>query len=305
MTFPSLSIVIPTHNTCELVLQCLASLAEGGVEPIEVVVVDDASQDGTVEAVRVAHPGIEVVETGRNLGFSGAANLGFERTSADLVLVLNSDTEVCRQSLVALVAAFDEDESLGVAGAELLNPDGTPQWRAGRWPSRAWLFAQASGLGAVASRLPGRRGAGASSTGSVDWVSGAAIAVRRAVWTSCGPFDDEYRFYCQDLDLCWSANQAGFGVAVVPGFYVLHHLGGTISSNAGSVGSFHPGSMWPDLVRFIGKNHGPTEARRAAFALKTGARLRLAGRALMQPFVSDRETWRRDTQAYRDGLAAL
>jgi len=308
MVVPSLSIVIPTHNTRELTLRCLSSLRDGGIVPVEMIVVDDASSDGTAEVVKVGDHSCVVLETDGNVGFSRAANLGVDRTTGDIILVLNSDTEVLEGGLAALVAAFSDDEALGIGGAELLDPDGAPQWRAGRWPNRRWLFLQASGLGAVASRLPGRGLfgiSGAARTGEVDWVSGAAMAVRREVWESCGPFDVDYRFYCQDLDLCRSADSAGWPVKVIPGFRVLHHHGATIAVRQGAAGSFHPAHLWADLVRYTAKRDGPDGAKRAAAALKTGARLRLAGRALAAPFSKDRKAWNGDSDGYREGLAAL
>ena len=304
MVLPSLSVVIPTHNTRGLVLSCVGSLGGGGAAPVEVVVVDDGSTDGSAAAVLSRHPEVSVVETDGNVGFGAAANLGVAGTTGEIVLVLNSDTEVLDGGLAARVAAFAEDPKLGVAGAELLDPDGTPQWRAGSWPNRKWLFAQASGLGALAARFRGG-GSGAARAGETDWVSGAAIAVRRDVWDGCGPFDVGYRFYCQDLDLCFAAHRAGWRVAVAEGFRVLHHHGATIAASPGSSGSFHPGHLWADLVRFTGKVHGEDEARRVAATLATGARLRLLGRFLATPFVSDREAWSRDSEAYRSGIRSL
>lgn len=308
MGVPSLSVVVPTHDTRELTLRCLGSLGAAGATPAEIILVDDASSDGTADAVRAEFPVVVVLETERNLGFSRTANLGVGRASGEVVLVLNSDTEVDEGAFAALVGAFADDESLGIGGAELLDLDGTPQWRAGRWPSRTWLFLQASGLGSVLGRAPGRAlfgAGGAARSGPVDWVSGAAMAVRQDVWRSCGPFDEGYRFYCQDLDLCASARSAGWSVAVIPGFVVYHHLGATIAASPGAAGSFHPAQLWTDLVRCIAKVDGSEAAKRAATALRIGGRLRVAGRAAAGIFASDRAAWNRDSDAFRDGVAAL
>jgi len=303
-----LSVVIPTRDTRELTLGCLESLRGGGETPVDVIVIDDASSDGTAEAIRAVYPEATVVETGRNVGFSRAVNLGVKRTVGDVILVLNSDTEILEGALSALMGAFADDWALGIGGAELLDPDGSPQWRAGRWPSTLWLLTQSSGLGSMANRLPGRHrvgSSGATRTGAVDWVSGAAMAVRREVWETSGPFDVDYRFYCQDLDLCASAQKSGWSVAVVPGFGVLHHHGATISEAEGASGTFHPAHLWADLVRFTEKHQGSEAARRAALALGTGARLRLAGRAVAGVFSSDRDAWERETEAFRRGLEAI
>jgi len=308
MAVPTISVVIPTHDTRELTLRCLASLDRGGAAPVEVVVVDDASSDGTAEAVRDRENRVVVVETDGNVGFSRAVNLGAERTTGDLLLVLNSDTEVGQGAFDAVVRAFSDDRTLGIGGAELIGADGAPQWRAGKWPTAGWLFAQASGLGPFLGRVPGRgivRTRGAVEAGAVDWVTGAAMAIRREVWDSRGPFDTGYRFYCQDLDLCFEARRGGWSVAVIPGFSVLHHHGATISGAPGASGSFHPAHLWSDLVRFTEKFGGAEAAAQAAAVLKAGARLRLAGRAVAGVLSPDRDAWERDSAGYREGLRAL
>ena len=171
-----------------------------------------------------------------------------------------------------------------------------------------WCFALASGIPALLGRMPGWRRLRAPSGyggGRVDWVAGSAMVVRRSVWQECGPFDLGYRFYCQDLDLCFATHRAGRRVAVVKGFRVLHHHGATIAARPGASGSFHPGHLWADLVRFTGKYHGPEAARRAAVTLAAGARLRLLGRALASPFATDRETWTNESDAFREGMKTL
>jgi len=301
--------VIPTHGTRELTLRCLDSLASGA-PALEVIVVDDASDDGTVEAIARRHPGVTVMATEQRAGFTQSANRGLATAAGELLLLLNSDTEVAGESLAALQSAFAEDPQLGIAGADLRFPDGTPQWSAGLEPTPRWLLAQASGLPALLGRLPGYRRlrpVGRGPGAHVDWVSGAAMAMRRAVWEAAGPLDERYRFYCQDLDLCLAARELGWRVAVIPGFVVVHHHGATISAGGGSAAPYHPELMWTDLVRFAGKRGGPAAAHRAAAALEAGARLRLLGRALAAPLIGRgrRQRWQQDTAAFAAGLRAL
>ena len=306
---PPLSIVIPTHGTRELTLRCLDSLASGA-PALEVIVVDDASADGTVEAIARRHPGVTVLVNERRAGFTRSANRGLAAAAGALLLLLNSDTEVAGESLAALQSAFAEDPQLGIAGADLRFPDGAPQWSAGLEPTQRWLLAQASGLPSLLGRLPGYRRlrpVGRGPGARVDWVSGAAMAMRRAVWEAAGPLDERYRFYCQDLDLCLAARELGWRVAVVPGFVVIHHHGATISAGGGSATPYHPELMWTDLVRFAGKRGGPAAAHRAAAALRAGARLRLLGRGLAAPLIGRgrRKRWQQDTAAFAAGLRAL
>lgn len=307
---PSLSIVIPTHDTRELVLRCLESLASSPVPGMEVILVDDASGDGTAEAVGERHPGVVVLRNETPRRFTRSANLGLERARGEILLLLNSDTEVEPGGLGRLLAAFERAPRLGIAGALLHYPDGSPQWSGGREPSAAWFFALASGLPALLERLPAYRRAkplDPSVPVRVDWVTGAAMAFRRAVWESAGPLDEGYRFYAQDLDFCVKARRAGWGVEIRPEFRVLHHHGATIGRAAGARKRQHPELLWSDLLRWARKHHGAAWAARAERALRIGAALRLGSRKLARPFVGAgrREEWGEEEWVVREALRAL
>jgi GT2 family glycosyltransferase len=321
MTEPRLSIVVPTHNTRELTLRCLGSIAaaEPTVEPtieptieptVEILLVDDAGTDGTAEAVAERFPAALLIRTAAPAGFTRAANLGMARATGGLLLLLNSDTEVDAAGLAALRAAFAADPRLGAAGAELRYPDGSAQWSGGRAPSLLWLFALASGAPVLLGRLPfyRRLKPPGEKRGAVEWVTGAALAVRREAWEAVGPLDEEFHFYGQDLDLCLRLRQAGWRVDLLPDFRVLHHHGATIGSAPGAGGGRqHPELLWTDLLRWARKHRGTFWARRAALALAAGGVARLLGRALAAPFLSDAErAARRDeSRAFRRALRAV
>jgi GT2 family glycosyltransferase len=295
------SVVVPTLDTRELALACVESVRRSrlpGGGRAEVVVVDDGSTDGTTEALAPLDGEVRVVRNERPTGFSRAVNRGVAEATGDVLVLLNSDTEVEVGALASLAAAFEEDDRLGVAGASLLYPDGTPQWSAGAEPGIAWLFAQASGGGALLGRLPAWRRVKPlhpSAPADVAWVSGAAMAVRRAVWSACGAFDTGYAFYAQDLDFCLRAGDAGWRVRVLPAFRVLHHHGATITAQEGGAsGNANLGLLWADLVTWARKRKGPAFAARARAAILAGSGLRLAARAAAVPFLSAgrRGAWR-------------
>lgn len=309
MTAPELTIVVPTHDTRELTLRCLASVRTAAADA-KLIVVDDASRDDTAAEIARRHPQAELLINQKRSGFSRSANRGLAAAKGDVLLLLNSDTEVTAPGIAAVRAAFVRRPKLGIAGAELRFPDGSAQWGAGRAPTPLWLFGQASGIPGLLGRLPGYRWInppGRPANKSVDWVSGAAMAIRRAVWQQAGPFDEGFGFYCQDLDLCLAAKDLGWTVAVVPSFIVTHHHGATISASGGSAAPFHPELMWTDLVRFAGKRGGPDAARAAASALHRGARLRLLGRRISAVVMGARRpaTWHRDSEAFAAGFRAL
>jgi len=306
----NLSVVIPTHETRELTLRCLAALWLCDPAPDEVIVVDDGSNDNTAHSVLRKYPRHIVVRLPERLGFSAAANHGLARASGDLLLLLNSDTEVEVAALRAVFEAFASDPGLGIAGAALHHPDGAPQWSGGRTPTSLWYFALASGIPAFLGRLRAwrqLRSPSGSGGGKVDWVAGTAMVIRRQVWEELGPFDLSYQFYCQDLDLCCNAVAAGWKIRVLPEFKVYHHHGGTISSAQGAVGPTHPELMWTDFLRFMRRRRGTAAARKSTRALRMGGRLRLVGRRLASPWIPEghRTDWRAETSAYAAALRAL
>jgi GT2 family glycosyltransferase len=306
---PPLSVVIPTHGTRDLTLRSVGSLAAGGVRDLEVVVVDDAGADGTAEALAAAHPEVEVLRLPAAAGFTRAANLGLARCRGEVLLLLNSDTEVDPGALAVLVDAFAHDGRLGAAGAVLRYPDGSPQWSGGREPGLPWLFGLASGLPALLARLPRWRRVKpvGAAPGQVDWVTGAALAIRNKVIEEIGALDEGFRFYAQDLDFCVRARAAGWKVELLPAVRVMHHHGATIGKEAGARNRQHAELLWTDLLRWARKHRGAPWARRAALALRTGAALRLLGRALLGPFVpaEQRPDWRAESAALRRAARAV
>jgi GT2 family glycosyltransferase len=290
---PPLSIVIPTHDTRELTLACLAALFRQDLPEIEAIVVDDGSSDGTAEAIAALHPAVRVLRGERDepdtpgnrpAGFTRSANRGLRAARGEILLLLNSDTEVDPGGLAALLSAFAADPKLGGAGGTLRYPDGRAQWSGGAAPSLLWLFGLTSGLPALLGRLPlYRRLRPPSGTGSgpVDWVTGAALGLRRAALAFPEPLDERFRFYGQDLDLCLRLATDGWRVAVVPDFRVMHHHGATIGKRGNPVPGGYQSSelLWLDLLSWAEKHHGASWAAWAARAMRLGAALQLAGRS--------------------------
>jgi GT2 family glycosyltransferase len=297
-------VVVPTHETREITLRCLAALEPWAAEGAEVVLVDDGSRDGTAEAVQKHFPGVLVLRSATARGFTVSANEGLAAARGELLLLLNSDTEVDATTLPRLFAAFAGDPLLGAAGAVLTNPDGSPQWSGGAEPTFAWLFFLTSGLGGALGRLPGYRlvrPLDAVARGAVDWVTGAALAIRREAWEAVGPLDVRYRFYAQDLDFCSSLRDAGWHVAIAAGFHVMHLGGATIRRRAGAALGANPALLWADLLTWAEKRHGLAWASSARRSMRVGSRLRLVARWLGRAAVPRdlRPGWDGETAAFR------
>lgn len=313
MTPTLISVVVPTLDTRALTTACvdavLASPLPAGAE-LQVVVVDDGSRDGTADAL-AARSGVRIVKNEAPTGFSRAVNSGAAASTGDLLVVLNSDATVEPGSLRHIAEAFEADPTLGIVGARLRYPDGSPQWSGGREPDLLWLFAQASGVPALLGRLPLWRRLKPlhlDAPVDVDWVSGAAMAVRASLWRDLGPFDVTYAFYGQDLDFCLRARDSGWRVRLLPGFQALHYQGATISSKGETpIGSAALGLLWSDFVLWARKRKGPGFARGARTAIRGGALFRIVARTVLLPFVapSRRDAWRKETRALTSARASL
>jgi GT2 family glycosyltransferase len=283
-----LSVVVPTFNTAAMTLRCCRAVLASLPPDSEVIVADDGSSDGTAELIgREAH----VVRLDCNRGFAPAANRGVAAAMGRIIVLLNSDAIVDADALSALLAAFAADATLGVAGARLLHPDRTPQWSGGAAPTLAWMVGVVSGAGRLARFV--RRGARLQR--DVDWVSGAAIAFRREVWTEAGPLDEHFRFYCQDIDFCLRARDAGWRVAIIEEARVVHGIGGTVAAD--SALNHDPERLWPDLLTWGGRRYGRRWMFAARIALLLAAALRVSVRAIARrenaPFIHAMKALRR------------
>lgn len=304
-----ISVVIPTHKSRERTLRCLAALWLCNPQPDEVIVVDDGSDDNTAHSVLRKYPRHIMVRLPSKRGFAAAANHGLSRASGDVLLLLDSNTEVDPSAIGAIINAFGAQDDLGVAGATLRHPNGGLQWSGGRLPGSLSCFALASGLPSVFERSrvwKWLRSRSILRRRHVDWVSGAAIAVRRSLWQEIGPFDLGYRLRGQFIDLCVGASDAGWKIDVIPDFTAVYPASGNTSTD-GADGASNEELMWTDLLRFAYKRRGMAGARQSTHALKMGGRLRLLGRQLALPLVPDSQKigWRAESSAYAEALRAL
>ena len=219
--------VVVNHDAGEALLACVSSFRAEGVS--DVVVVDNASSDGSSEMLTEADPDVRVVRTGANLGYGTGANRGTALVSSEIVLVSNPDVVLHSGALAALEEVLRADDSLAIAGPRIEESDGTRYPSARRFPS----LTDAAGHVLLGKLVPANRftrryrmdDLDAARTTPVDWVSGACFAVRREALRELGGFDESYFMYAEDVDLCWRARRAGWGVAYVPRAVVTHHQG--------------------------------------------------------------------------------
>ena len=236
MAAPDISVVVVSWRTRELTLACLAAVAADaarGEAAVETVLVDNASGDGTAEAVRGAFPGVEVVAANRNLGFAAGCNLGLSRARGRYALLLNPDAEIPPGTLGALVRFLDAAPRAGAAGCRLVSPSGEPQFSAGRFLTPFNQFAETIGLARLVPAAALRRSYHereiAGEAAEVDWAVGACLALRRAALDEVGGLDERFFMYSEDEDLCYRLRRAGWGVHLLSGVRVRHVGGGSAS----------------------------------------------------------------------------
>jgi N-acetylglucosaminyl-diphospho-decaprenol L-rhamnosyltransferase len=276
---PDVSVSIVNTNNRDVLLECLASLEEDRLRrsvDVEVVVLDNASEDGSAAAVRERFPTVRLIEQPFRAGFGANHNSVVRATRGRHVYVLNDDTTSDDWGLDELVAYLDARPEVGAIGPRLVYPDGRPQASAWRFPSPL--------AAAIGSLTLGRAGV-VQSRGEVprpvDWVMGAALLVPRRVLDEVGLFDEEYFIYSEETDLCRRIARAGYEIRYYPSVTVVHHVGHTTVR----VPERRINEMWRSRHRYWSLHHSPLGARAAG--LLTGwqyaARAALAALLLRLP----------------------
>jgi hypothetical protein len=231
---PRVSAVVVSYNTRDLLLACLDALRAHAGMDYEAIVVDNASGDGSAEAVRARFPEARVLASASNLGFSRANNLGLQAAAGAYVLVLNSDCEVRPGMLGALCAVLDARPEVAIVGPRTVSPDGRPQVSFGEALTPASEWRQGRLVRGVKRGNPAALRAAArlaERETEPDWVSGSCFLARRAALESVGGFDESFFLYEEDVDLCLRVRRAGGRVLYTPAAEVLHHLGRSMETS--------------------------------------------------------------------------
>jgi GT2 family glycosyltransferase len=229
----ALSIVIVSYNTCQLLDDCLASIQAASVPEggIEVIVVDNASQDGSQEMVQRQYPEVSLLALSENLGFSAANNRGTAVSRGEYVLFLNSDTVVASDALVKPVAFMRQHPQVGALTARLVYPNGqrdpdnhrgfpTPWNAVCYFSGLSKLFPQKSSINGYFQSY-----ADFHQTHLVAVIAGSYMLMPRSVFDELDGWDETYFFYGEDIDFCYRINQAGYQIVYYPHVVVLHYKG--------------------------------------------------------------------------------
>ena len=270
----TLSIIIVNWNTRELLVACLASVAAEVARldqgEVETFVVDNASTDGSADMVRERFSWVRLIESRENLGFAAGNNLALQHAGGECVLLLNPDTVVTAGALARLQQVLAAHPMTGIAGAQLLNADGSFQMSTGVFPCLR------SELPLINRRLSPVRGTfrvdtlgGKTVVQSVDWVSGACLMIKRKVVEAIGPLDESFWLYTEETDWCYRARAAGWDVLLVPQSQV-YHLARAASGQRFVFTMLH---FYQSKVRFIHKHCGSRQASLMKTVLRVKAEI--------------------------------
>jgi len=264
------AVVVVTHDSAQELPRSLGSLAACSL-PLELVVFDNASRDGSAAVVRRVRPDARVIESPENLGFAAANNRALAESTAPLVLLLNPDAELRPGAVEALAAALSARPELAAVGPRTRNTDGSVQlsfgedltlaseWRRRRLERACragapWALAEADSL--------------AASAAEPFWLSGSCLLARREALAQVGGFDEGFFLYEEDVDLCARLRAAGWRIGFRPEAEVVHHRGRSVARvPARASHEYHRSHL-----RYYRKHRGPLE--------RVALRAWLAARAL-------------------------
>lgn len=283
---PDLTVVVLAWNTRDLTLRALRAVP-AAVAPFSVrtICVDNASEDATAAAVRAAHPDVRVVESDRNVGFARGNALALPFAAGRYVCFLNSDAAPLSGSLAHVVRRMDARPQIGVASPRLLEPDGTAQRTSWGYPTPLGLLHDHTPLGwlgvgrAASAATRGTRNP-TEANGPVDAVAGACLVIRKDLCDRLGGFDPGYRFYLEDVDLCWRARRLGYEVQVVadgPG--VLHEGGASSRQIEGALRL----PFLQGLLRFLRRTQPPIRYACFVPVFKAGVAVRASWEVARAP----------------------
>ncbi len=239
--------VVVNYTAGSALAGCVASLA--GEHLQEIVVVDNASRDGSLADLRQAGlPGVRILEAGRNLGYGAAANLGAAATSAEHLIVCNPDLVVSPGAVARLLERLEHDPSLALVGPLIRDADGDVYPSGRSFPSLGDAVGHAF-VGLLWGGNPWTRryrhlGEDQHLSRPADWVSGSFFLVRRLAFDSVEGFDEGYFMYVEDVDLAWRLRRAAWGAWYEPAGEVVHEQGRSASQHPYRMLLAHHRSMW-------------------------------------------------------------
>lgn len=255
-----LSIIIVNYKTEELTSNCIDSIIKSNTKGLsyEIILVDNASEDGSVEAIKMRFPEVKVIENHENLGFSKANNIGMEVSKGEFLLLLNSDTIVELNTLKGAIAFISDHKHIGALGCKILLPSGkldpackrsfpTPLNGLYHSLNLDMAFPESTRFGAYNLTYVDE-----NKTCSIDCIMGAFMLVPRAVIDVVGMLDEDFFMYGEDIDWCYRIKQAGYQIMYYPEVRIFHH------KKASGIGKRNPkviAAFYDSMIIFYNKHY--------------------------------------------------
>lgn len=301
-----LSIIIVNWNTCDLLAQCLEAVARtGGDLDMEIIVVDNASTDGSQEMIRQQFPDVGLITNMENLGFAKANNQAIRRSRGRYILLLNSDAFVCENTVERMVAFMDAHPEAGMAGCKLLYADGRLQRSCSAFPTLFTEFCVATGLDKLFPKSPlfGKylmTHWDFDDVREVDAIMGAFMFVRAAAIEKVGLMDERYFMYSEEVDWCYRFKEKGWKLYFYPDAEAVHLWGGS----AGQVRVEMLVQMYRSRVEFFRQHYGERSAALLKLLIGFSCLLRI-GPGAWYYLRADNPQTRQKHQAFWQLLQAL
>lgn len=240
---PDISIIIVSWNVAQLLEDCLHSVYDNTPDmSLEVIVVDSASSDNTVQMVKEKFPQVMLLAQAENVGFTRGNNIGLGVATGKYLFLLNPDTVILEDTIRQMVNYLENHPKMGIVGPHTLNSDMTHQSTRRRFPTVGTAFFESTWLEGIAPRnLLDRyyvRDVSDDAVSDVDWVQGSALMARREIYDQIGGLDIGYIMFWEELDWCKRAKLAGWGVSYLGTSKIIHH-GGKSTDQAGARKHIH------------------------------------------------------------------
>jgi N-acetylglucosaminyl-diphospho-decaprenol L-rhamnosyltransferase len=262
---PGVSALIVSYNTRDLLLEAVESVANA--PETETIVVDNASHDGSADAVAERFSDVRVLRSDRNLGFAGGTNLAARHASGEYLLLLNPDAALAPGALEQLANILASHSRAAAVGPTLRYPNGQPQAAAFRFPGLAQVWLDLFPVQRLTdSRLNGR--VMGCQPVRVDHLLGACMLIRHAAWEDVGPLDEGYFMYLEEIDWCRRARQQGWDIWYQPAAVAVHHAGAATRKQPDAMFA----QLWRSRLRYYQRFYDPTYNRIVRALVRVGLR---------------------------------
>jgi len=241
-----ISVIIVTFNSENFIRSCIKSVISSFKrENYEIIVVDNCSNDNTVKILYEEFKQVRLIRFTKNKGFAYANNVAFERSKGEYITLLNPDTIVTEGSLEKMAECLSKNDDVGMVGAKLKNFDGSLQLSCRRFPNYLNVFFGRKSV--LRNIFPGNpiskdfmlENLDYDKLQDVDWMMGAAVMLKRDLVEKIGLFDEDYKLFVEDTDLCFRIRKAGKRVVFLPDAVVFHYHGASVKEGFSKAQVYH------------------------------------------------------------------